>query len=86
MGTFSLTVGETVGEMKIVFPVATLDPLKEALKDLLNVSKSKQGMWTEILENEVSKNPYFSYTSCVTPSTEKRFLKTTRTIYFGNGI
>lgn len=54
VGTFAISVGEISGEMKIVFPVATLDPLKDGLKDLLNVSKSKKGLWTEILEHEVT--------------------------------
>lgn len=53
IGTFAISVGEISGELKIVFPVATLDPLKEGLKDLLSVSKSKKGLWTEILEKEI---------------------------------
>jgi len=57
IGTFAISAGEVSGEMKIVFPVATLDPLKDALKELLNVSKSKKGLWTEILEQEI---PYIT--------------------------
>lgn len=55
VGVFKIATGEVSGEMKIVFPVATLDPLVEGLKNLLNVSKSKKGLWTEILEKEVVK-------------------------------
>lgn len=53
IGTFAITTGDVKGELKIVFPVATLDPLVPGLKDLLNVSKSKKGLWTEILEKEI---------------------------------
>ena len=52
IGSFSVKVGELSGTMKMVFPVATLDPLKESLKELLNVNKSKKGLWTDLLEDE----------------------------------
>lgn len=55
VGTFKIVVGEVSGEIKLVFPIATLDPLSESLKDLLNVNKSKQGLWTEILKNEAKE-------------------------------
>ncbi len=52
IGTFEVRVGDQTGEMKIVFPLSTIDPLREGLKDLLNVNKAKQGIWTKILEHE----------------------------------
>lgn len=55
VGSFKIDVGEISGEIKLVFPVATLDPLSNNLKELLNVNKSKQGFWTEILEDEIQE-------------------------------
>lgn len=53
VGSFEVEVGEISGKMQMVFPVSTLDPLKEGLKELLNVNKSKEGMWTQILQEEI---------------------------------
>jgi flagellar motor switch protein FliM len=52
IGVFKVTVGEHSGEIKIVFPLSTIDPLREGLRDLLNVNKAKQGLWTKALEKE----------------------------------
>lgn len=54
VASFNVNVGEIEGQMKMVFPIATLDPLREELKELLNVNKGKYGMWTETLEEEIS--------------------------------
>jgi len=54
IGTFEVRVGDQTGEMKIVFPLSTIDPLREGLKDLLNVNKAKQGIWTKVLEQEAN--------------------------------
>lgn len=50
---FSVTIGDITGEIKLVFPIATLEPLREQLKELLNVNKSKQGLWTDIIIEEL---------------------------------
>jgi flagellar motor switch protein FliM len=50
---FSVAIGDITGEIKLVFPIATLEPLREQLKELLNVNKSKQGLWTEIITEEL---------------------------------
>jgi flagellar motor switch protein FliM len=50
---FSVTIGDITGEIKLVFPIATLEPLREQLKELLNVNKSKQGLWTDIITEEL---------------------------------
>jgi flagellar motor switch protein FliM len=50
---FSVTIGDVTGEIKLVFPIATLEPLREQLKELLNVNKSKQGLWTDIIMEEL---------------------------------
>ncbi len=54
VGTFEIKTGDLRGEIKAVFPVATIDPLKQGLKDLLNVTKSTKGLWTEKLEQELT--------------------------------
>ncbi len=55
VGSFNVKVGEIEGHMKMVFPLATLDPLREDLKELLNVNKGKYGLWTDILEEEIAQ-------------------------------
>ena len=49
----SVTIGDITGEIKLVFPIATLEPLREQLKELLNVNKSKQGLWTDFITEEL---------------------------------
>ncbi len=53
VGTYSITVGEVTGNMRIVFPQTTLDPLRDGLKDLLNVNKAKQTLWTDIIKDQI---------------------------------
>jgi len=50
---FNVTIGDIGGEFKLVFPLATLDPLREQFKELLNVNKSKQGLWTDVFKDEL---------------------------------
>lgn len=57
VGSFAVTLGESSGEFKLVFPLATLEPLREQLKELLNVNKAKQGLWTEIISEELQDLP-----------------------------
>ncbi len=53
VSNFSVAIGESISEFKLVFPIATLEPLREQLKELLNVNKAKQGLWTDILSEEL---------------------------------
>ncbi len=52
IGNFDIRVGDQTGIMKIVFPLSTIDPLRDNLQDLLSVNKTKQGLWTKTLESE----------------------------------
>lgn len=54
VSSFDVNVGEMEGQMKMVFPLATLDPLRDELKELLNVNKGKYGLWTDVLEDEIT--------------------------------
>ena len=54
VGSFNVNMGEVQGQMRMVFPIATLDPLREELKEMLNVNKGKYGLWSDILEDEIS--------------------------------
>jgi flagellar motor switch protein FliM len=53
VSSFSVAIGEYAAEFKLVFPIATLEPLREQLKELLNVNKAKQGLWTDIISEEL---------------------------------
>ncbi len=55
VGNLEIQVGELSGHMKIVFPLSTIDPLREGLKDLLNVNKSKQQLWSIPIKKEVEQ-------------------------------
>lgn len=55
VGTFLVKVGEQSGQIHLVFPFATLEPLREALKQLLNISTTSQSTWQEVLEDEIQE-------------------------------
>lgn len=55
VGTFMVKVGEQSGQIHLVFPFATLEPLREALKQLLNISTTTQSTWQNVLEEEIQE-------------------------------
>lgn len=55
VGSFSIKVGDLSGQFDMVFPVATLDPVREKLRDLLTVKTVKQSGWYEILVHEIEQ-------------------------------
>lgn len=54
-GTFQIKVGNLTGTFDIVFPVATLDPVRDQLRDLLTVKTVHQSGWQDLLLAEVEK-------------------------------
>ncbi len=54
-GRFQLKVGSLSGTFDLVFPVATLDPVREQLRDLLAVKTVRQSGWQELLIEEIDK-------------------------------
>lgn len=57
IGRFKVQIGNLSGELKMLFPVATLEPLRERLKDLLSVRTSKFGEWSEKIIDEILEMP-----------------------------
>ena len=55
VGTFMVKVGEQSGQIHLVFPFATLEPLRDALKQLLTISTTSQSTWQEVLEDEIQE-------------------------------
>lgn len=53
VGRFILNVGDLSGELTIIIPVATLEPLKEHLKDLLKVSEVRQNVWADQIKDAI---------------------------------
>jgi len=54
-GRFQIKVGTLSGKFDIVFPVATLDPVREQLRDLLTVTTVSQSGWYDLLLSEIEK-------------------------------
>ncbi len=54
-GRFKLKVGSLSGTFDLVFPVATLDPIRDQLRDLLTVTTVRQSGWKELLVGEIDK-------------------------------
>jgi flagellar motor switch protein FliM len=53
VGRFKIQFGSLSGELSLLFPVATLEPLKERLRDLLSVRSSNFGEWSERIIDEI---------------------------------
>jgi len=54
-GRFEIKVGSLSGGFDMVFPVATLDPIREQLRELLTVKTVRQSGWKDILIYETEK-------------------------------
>jgi flagellar motor switch protein FliM len=57
IGSFKIQIGHLSGEFKLLFPLATLEPLKEKLKDLLSVKTSKFSEWSYRIIDEILEMP-----------------------------
>jgi len=57
VGRFKVQIGNLSGELKILFPIATLEPLRERLKDLLSVRTSQFSEWSQLIINELLEVP-----------------------------
>lgn len=53
VGTFNVKVGDHSGELHLLFPFATLEPLRDALRELLNIPTLLKSSWQSVLEEEV---------------------------------
>lgn len=57
IGRFKLQIGHLSGELRLLFPLATLEPLKEQLKDLLTVKTGKMSEWSYRIIDEILEMP-----------------------------
>lgn len=57
VGTLLVKVGQYSGEIHLVFPFATLEPLRELLKELLTISTKSQSTWYDIIEEQIQDVP-----------------------------
>ncbi len=55
--TCMVKVGGLSGEMHLIFPFVTLEPLRDLLKELLTVSNVKKSSWQSLIEDEVFEMP-----------------------------
>lgn len=54
---FKIQLGNLSGELKLLFPVPTLEPLRERLKDLLSIKTSSFGEWSGRIIEEIKEMP-----------------------------
>ncbi len=57
VGTFLVKMGDLSGEIQLVFPFATLEPLRDLLKELLNITTVTKSTWSDIIEDEIMELP-----------------------------
>jgi flagellar motor switch protein FliM len=57
VATLVAKAGEHTGEIQLVFPFATLEPLRDLLKELLTFSTTTRSSWQTVLEDEVESVP-----------------------------
>ncbi len=57
VGTLLVKVGELSGQIYLVFPYATLEPLRDLLRELLSIATVTRGTWQDVLEDEIQDVP-----------------------------
>lgn len=57
VGTLNVKVGQYSGDIHLVFPFATLEPLRELLKELLTISSKNQSTWYDVIEEQIQDMP-----------------------------
>ena len=57
IGTLLIKAGELSGEIHLVFPYATLEPLRDLLRELLSITTVTRGTWQDVLEDEIQDIP-----------------------------
>ncbi len=57
VATLVAKAGEHTGEIHLVFPFATLEPLRDLLKELLTFSTTTRSSWQTVLEDELEGVP-----------------------------
>jgi flagellar motor switch protein FliM len=57
VATLLVKAGQYSGEIHMVFPFATLEPLRELLKELLSLSSQNKSSWQEIIEEQLQDMP-----------------------------
>jgi flagellar motor switch protein FliM len=53
VGSFLVKIGDHSGEIHLIFPFATLEPLRDSLRELLNIPSLTKSSWQSVLEDEV---------------------------------
>jgi flagellar motor switch protein FliM len=57
VGTFMVKVGDHSGEIHLIFPYATLEPLRDSLRELLSIPTITKSTWQSVLEDEIQEVP-----------------------------
>ncbi|MBU1567390.1 MAG: FliM/FliN family flagellar motor switch protein [Proteobacteria bacterium] len=57
VGTFLIKIGDHSGKIHLIFPFATLEPLRDSLKELLSIATIAKSSWQSVLEDEVRDVP-----------------------------
>lgn len=57
VSTLFVKAGPYSGEIHLLFPFATLEPLRELLKELLSLSSQNKSSWFEVIEEQLQDIP-----------------------------
>ncbi len=57
VGTFTVKAGNLSGEMHLVFPFSTLEPLRDLFKDLLTITSASKSNWYDVIGEEILELP-----------------------------
>jgi flagellar motor switch protein FliM len=57
IGTFMVKVGDLSGELHMIFPFSTLDPLRKLLRGFLSITKANKSNWYDVIEEEILELP-----------------------------
>ncbi len=57
VGTFIVKAGNLSGEMHLVFPFSTLEPLRDLFKDLLTITSASKSNWYDVIGEEILELP-----------------------------
>lgn len=57
VATLQVVIRQEIGKIHMLFPITTLDPLREQLKELLKISSQKGSTWKDVFVSQIQRVP-----------------------------